>query len=129
MFRFGIIKENYQYGLTGYNTFVYKNKLVNFVAFLNGGIDSYIIKRKYMKFYQDGYVERNDFSVFPAFIFEPVWFHFLKTLKQDGVVRAVEEVKHKEIVLLSNEEAEIFNKEIRPLLKTSAYYKVETSIE
>lgn len=42
-----------------------------------------------MRFYQDGYVERSDFGVLQSFIFEPVWFHFLKNLKLNAKIRSI----------------------------------------
>ena len=45
------------------------------------------------------------------------WFHFMKTLKKNGIIRERNEVNANEIEFLSETEKQEFEQYIRPLLK------------
>lgn len=97
---------------------------------MNGlGGDSYVIQRKnFLKFSQNSYYEHVKFDdkvqkniIWP----NSVWFHFMKTLKSKGVIRQNEAAAPSEIEFLSENEKELFNTHIRPLLKNSPYYHLK----
>lgn len=115
------------YGMKGYNTYVHKGKLVKFKpAPLNGGKDGYIIKRKYFNDFKQGkYYEIPRYNVdLTYYIFNPpVWFHFMKSLKNMGKTRSLEDAKPDEIDPLTDEEKGLFEKYIRPRLEQGSPYK------
>lgn len=116
-------KENdaFWYGIRGYNTYPYQGKLVAYKpTSMNGGKDSFIVKRKYIeKFHNNIHYEtiKNIYNL-PAYIFkEPHWFHFMKTLKSNGVVRSTDDAEENEIKKLSDSQIQQFNLYIKPLLE------------
>ena len=123
--------NNIKYGLRGYNSFIWNNHLVKYAPTpLNGmGGDSYCIKRKYIeKFIQKKtYEEIVLKDIKKSYIWHrPIWFHFMKQLKlSNGDICQNDNVKLTDIEFLSEEEIEIFEKDIRPLLTTSAYLDVK----
>ncbi|MGN1062709.1 MAG: hypothetical protein ACI4QM_00080, partial [Alphaproteobacteria bacterium] len=100
--------DKISYGISGYNTFIYKGQLVKWRPRpINGGTDCFIIKRKYLKgFRQSRYYEKHvseinlTYHLFPT----PLWFHFQKTLKAHGIQRQLDEVKPQETIPLSKTE-------------------------
>lgn len=131
-FREGKVDDTKRYALCGYNSFVRNKELVLFRSVpINGsGGDSFFVKRKYIKpFIQSEYFEINNI-LGPVFeISEPVWFHFMKSLKSHGNIKSNEQATLNEIQYLSSEQKDIFEKNIRPLLKNSPYYSVKVSVE
>ena len=119
------------FALIGYNTFPYKEYFVKYGPVpINGlGGDSYVIQRKnFLKFSQIGYYEDVKFEnkLKKKNIWnKPVWFHFMKTLKSKGVIRQNESAAPSEVAFLSENEKELFNTHIRPLLKNSPYYHLK----
>ena len=116
------------YGIKGYNTYEHKGKLVVFKpVHLNGGKDSFIVKRKYMsEFYnKTHYEEIKNIYELPVHIFQtPHWFHFMKTLRSNGKNRERKDAKADEIKNLSDLEKEHFIINIKPLLeKHNSPYK------
>lgn len=130
-FKNGKMDDSKYYGLSGYNSFVKNNEIVLFSNHpINGGKDSFIVKRKNIKnFIQEKYYEVVDIDVPFSHVSEPVWFHFMKSLKIDGNVKSNENASSDEILYLSQEEKELFEKNIRPLLKNSPYYKIKVPIK
>lgn len=125
-FREGKMDSTKKYGLKGYNSFVRKNELVLFKGrTINGGWDNFFVKRKYIEpFEQKRYYESNVISVPNGYLFRPVWFHFMKSLKSKGVEQSNDQVSLDEIQYLSSKEKELFETNIRPLLKNSPYYQI-----
>lgn len=127
-FKNGTADETKQYGLKGYNTYVYNNKLVKYgLRGINGGFDSFIIKKKNINtFHQNQYYEKlitkdclnGDHS-------KPLWFHFMKSLKSNGQARKLTDAKPNEIKNLSEKEIYLFEKFVRPLLVNSPYNNVQ----
>lgn len=131
-FREGKVDDTKRYALCGYNSFVRNEEFVLFRAVpINGiGGDSFFVKKKYIKpFIQNKYYENNNISE-PVFkMSEPVWFHFMKSLKSYGNIKSNEQANINEIQYLSSEQKELFEKNIRPLLKNSPYYFVKVPVE
>ena len=136
-FKKGKMDDNYYYGTIVFNTFVKNNQLVLFKnpryrdEAINGGKDSFIIKRKNLHdgFIQGKYTEQCNIDI-PYYTGSmPVWFHFMKSLKSNGIVIKNEDCPNDKIQYLTKEQKEIFNNEIRPLLKNSVYYNVEIPVE
>lgn len=114
--------EKTSFGIKGYNTYPYRGKIVKHRIERNGGKDSFIIRRdKIKEFAQNSFYEIlqvqdiQDYHVFD----EPHWFHFLKVLKQNGQIRNIGEAKENERLQLNKTEQDLFDQEIRPLLKKS----------
>ena len=131
-FKKGLRNDNYKYGLTGYNSFVKNNQLVLFKDRPINGIDgdSYILKRKNIKkFNQRRYFEIMDIDVRLISLSKPVWFHFMKTLKSNGIIINKEDCPDNKIQYLTPQEKFLFEREIRPLLKNSPYYRVSVPTE
>ncbi len=118
------INDFVSYGIKGYNTYPHKGKLVKYKPkAMNGGQDAFIIKRKYMEnFYNSTYYEKLKvakgipYNIIP---FPAHWFHFMKTLKLNGVIRSPDEATSADIEYLSDTEKKEFEQDIRPLLKKS----------
>jgi len=118
-----------RFSLKGYNTFPYNGYFVKYKPFPMNGLnrDSYALQRKnFLKFKQIMYFEGFDIRTGKGDIWgQPVWFHFMKTLKGNGVIKNNDEAKESEILFLSVEEKALFNTHIRPLLKNSPYYHLK----
>ncbi len=119
-----------RYGLRGFNTYVFKNKLVKYgLGQHNGGKDSFIVKRKYIDFFKQTkqyeliqYTENLPVYVFP----EMHWFHYMKNLKSGSKVRSTDDALPKEIEPLQPVEKELYRHSIVPLIpKTSPYADIE----
>lgn len=120
-----------RFSLKGYNTFPYNGYFVKYKPVPMNGLsgDSYVIQRKnFLKFSQSSCYERVKFDdkvqkniIWP----NSVWFHFMKTLKLKGEIRQNESAAPSEIEFLSENEKELFNTHIRPLLKNSPYYHLK----
>lgn len=125
-FQNGEMDENKSYGLTGYNTFIRKNELVLYKKGpINGGMDSFIVKRKHFNFFnQTNYYEVSNISVPYSKASSPVWFHFMKSLKSAGIIRNNDDAQDDEIAYLSVNEKELFERNIRPLLNGGSYYHI-----
>lgn len=122
-FKTGIADKTKTYGLTGFNSFIKNHELVLFKHHINGGRDSFFVKRKYIKpFIQTQHYEVSNISAPFATISDPVWFHFMKSLKSGGKVRSNDQASSDEIRYLSQEQKMLFETHIRPLLKNSPYY-------
>ena len=127
-FKKGNADDTKQYGLRGYNTFVYNNKIVKYgLGETNGGYDSFVIKRKNIKtFNQTPFYEilitKNCLNGTHS---KPVWFHFMKSLKSNGHIRQLTEAKPNEIKKLSKKEIYLFKKFIKPFLVNSPYKNVQ----
>ena len=122
--------ETTRYSLKGYNTFAWNNHLVKFKAGPINGIygDSYFIKKKYINYFQHSknFEFLKTVGIQSMHIFEkPVWFHFMKSLKSNGSIRENDTVHENEVLFLTEAEKELFEKEIRPLLKNSPYYDLK----
>ena len=109
------------YGIKGYNTFSHKGRLVKYAGGqMNGGFDSFIIKRKYMKkFINLIYYETLSYhsDIKSKLIGGSHWFHFMKTLKNKGKTRPTDTAKESEMVPLTQREQQEFETYIRPLLE------------
>lgn len=122
--------DNVKYALKGYNTFIWNNKLVKYADTPINGYegDSYFIKRKYMdKFIHNGLYESlilKDIKQTRIW-YKPLWFHFMKTIKQNCVIRENNSLSENEVSFLQADEINIFEQNIRPLLKNSVYYEIE----
>ena len=119
-------QENTKYALRGYNTFIYKGQLVKYAPVpVNGNSgERYFVKRKYIdKFVQQGMFEHLLYKdiKFDGMWNRAVWFHFMKNLKTQGVIRENDTARNDEIEYLSQEEAELYNTHIHPLLINSPY--------
>lgn len=128
-FKEGKMNEKKMYYLRGYNSFVRNNELVLFrKGPINGARrDSFFIKRKYIKpFVQTQYYElmRQDLSDYGD-ASPLMWFHFMKSLKAGGIIRNNEQATMDEVQYLSSEQKELFEKDVRPLLKNSPYYTIK----
>ena len=122
--------DNKHFSLKGYNTFSHNGVLVKYkLGPFNGeNGDSYAIQRKnFSHFQQKKYFEYVVFNkkMKNNIHSQPVWFHFMKTLKGNGVIKNNDEAKESEILFLSVEEKVLFNTHIRPLLKNSPYYHLK----
>jgi len=123
------INDKISYGIKGYNTFIYKGKLVKFEPNkMNGGRDSFIIKRKYMERFNNAiHYEKlkNTSDISYRVLSAPShWFHFMKNLKTKGNIRQNDDVNINETAPLSNNEKQEFEQYIRPLLiKHNSSYK------
>ena len=127
-------QEDIKYHFVGYNTFSWNNYLVKFAARQLNGItgDSYFIKRKNINNFSHRQVHehlniskiRMEYS-----LGEPVWFHFMQSLKSRGVIRDKDSASENEVAFLTPEEKDLFEKEIRPLLKNSPYYHLKLDKE
>lgn len=92
---------------------------------INGGEDSFVVKRKHIKgFTQVDFYEKIEISVPYVMSSPPVWFHFMKSLRSNGLIRKNEEAQEEEIGYLNSEQKELFELNIRPLLKNSPYAHV-----
>ena len=60
----------------------------------------------------------------PVIFDEPVWFHFMKSLKSGGVIRENDSVDETDLLFLTTKEEQLFNEQILPLLENSPYRKV-----
>lgn len=114
------------YGLCGYNTFNWKGYFVKFKnAPINGkGGDSFIVKRKYISdFYQMRNFEAISLKTNERthVLKEPVWFHFMKSLKSKGVIRKTDDAPVDEVAFLDEEEKRLFKENILPYLENSPY--------
>lgn len=112
------------YGIKGYNTYPYKGKLVKYKpSSLNGGSDAFIIKRKYIEnFYNSTYYEKLKTATMIRYHIIPFpahWFHFMKKLKSNGIIRPTDGATSADIEYLSDTEKKEFEQYIRPLLKKS----------
>lgn len=123
--------ENVFYGIRGFNTFVVDNRVVKFaLGSINGGADSFIIKRKnVIGFNQKIYHEITGFK--NGLRYQPIeglfWFHFMKSLKAGGNIRQPEEARADERQSLTLEEKGLFDRHVRPLLRqTSSPYRSVT---
>ena len=122
--------DNKQFGLVGYNTFSWNNHLVKWRAVpINGCLgDSYAVQRKNIdQFVSLGQFEDAQFQgITETRVWdEPVWFHFMKSIKSGGIVRDKDKISENEVSFLTKEEADLFNTHIRPLLKNSPYYHLK----
>lgn len=127
-------KENIKYFFVGYNTFPWNDYLVKFKAReLNGtGGDSYFVKRKNIESFghRRVYEHLRVKNIKSSYrLGGPVWFHFMKKLKSKGVMRETNSALESEVSFLSKEERDLFEKEIRPLLKNSPYYNLKLEKE
>ena len=114
------------YGLCGYNTFNWKGYFVKFKNTpINGkGGDSFIVKRKYISdFYQMRNFEAISLKTNDRthVLKEPVWFHFMKSLKLRGVIRKTDDASVDEVAFLDEDEKRLFNENILPYLENSPY--------
>ncbi len=122
-------EENIKYALKGYNTFIWNNKLVKYAPTPINGYegDSFFIKRKYMdKFIHNGQYESlllKDIKQTRIW-YKPLWFHFMKTIKNNGNIRENNMLSESEIEFLTEQEKTLFNTNIRPLLNNSSYYNI-----
>ncbi|MBO7243917.1 MAG: hypothetical protein J6V53_01370 [Alphaproteobacteria bacterium] len=111
--------------------FQYENTLA--ARQLNGiSGDSFFIKRKNINNFshRQVYEHLNISKIRMNYsLGEPVWFHFMKTLKSRGVIRDKDSASENEVVFLTPEEKDLFEKEIRPLLKNSPYYHLKLDKE
>ena len=119
-------EDNVKYFFIGYNTFAWNNYFVKFKAVpMNGKFgDSYFIKRKNIDLFKQH-------NVFEAIILknvvkeqefnQPVWFHFMKTLKTSGNIQENDTISKEKILFLSEEEKRLFQENILPYLKNSPY--------
>lgn len=119
--------DKIRWGFKGYNTFVLHDRLVKYRPVpLNGGYDSHIIKKRYLKnFYQKGPFElmkcQNGLDL--KIVDGIYWFHFMDTLKQNGSVRSANEATPNEIEPLTIQEKQLFETHIRPLFTDESPYK------
>lgn len=116
------------YSLNGYNTFVWHNNLVLFRSRpFNGGGDSFVVKRKYIKtFLQTQFYEKIKYASDMAYEKLPglCWFHFSKAARSQGTITALEDIPVEKTETLPLPVQALFNREIRPLLeKTNSPYK------
>ncbi len=119
-------EDNVKYFFIGYNTFAWNNYFVKFKSVpINGKFgDSYFIKRKNIDLFKQD-------NVFEAIILknvvkeqefnQPVWFHFMKTLKTSGNIQENDTISKEKILFLSEEEKRLFQENILPYLKNSPY--------
>lgn len=118
--------DKFKWGIRGYNTFVYNNKLVKYRPNpINGGYDSYIVKKRYLKgFYQSGPIEYldNHPELKPKVLSGLYWFHFMDTLKSNKSVRFTNEAKEDEIEILTPDEMKLFEQTIRPMFPKDTSY-------
>ena len=118
--------DKFKWGIRGYNTFVYNNKLVKYRPNpINGGYDSYIVKKRYLKgFYQSGPLEYldNHPKLKPKVLSGLYWFHFMDTLKSNKSVRFTNEAKENEIEILTSDEMKLFEQAIRPMFPKDTSY-------
>lgn len=118
------IQPNIIYGIQGYNTYVFHNQLVVYGLWtINGGMDHFVTKRKYiLSFESVGYIESACFvpDVQTHILPGRHWFHFMKSLKENGQIRSLEEADVSERLSLSSFEQHLFETEIRPLLRRGA---------
>lgn len=126
--------ENKQFGLKGYNTFSWNGYFVKYKAApinaVNG--DSYVVRKKnFDKFVQVGNYEDVRFKnvISKTVWYKPVWFHFMQSLKSGGKVYNKDNVTVDKVQFLSEEEKDIFNTRVRPLLKNSPYYNLKLEQE
>lgn len=116
-----------RFGLMGYNTFSWHGQLVKYRKHpLNGGEDSFILQRRYFApFSQQEYSEVLETSTPLARTFPPVWFHFMKSLKSNGRMRANDEATLEEVKPLSLMERKMFELFIRSYLGNSPYADIK----
>ncbi len=119
-------EDNVKYFFIGYNTFAWNNYFVKFKAGpINGKFgDSYFVKRKNIDLFKQN-------NVFESIILknvvreeefnQPVWFHFMKTLKMKGNIQENDTASKETFVFLSEEEKHLFQESILPYLENSPY--------
>lgn len=122
-------KEIY-FGLYGYNTFKWKEYLVKYkpLPFNGQNGDSFVLKRKYFaNFKQHRFYEKTILNQPLKNIInhEPVWFHFMTTLKSDGKILKNDELEESKVLFLNEDEKALFNEKIRPLLINSPYRDIK----
>lgn len=115
------------YGIQGYNTVIRGQKLVFMSNKINGGADSFIIKRKMIsKFIQNRFYENliqnkpTDTDQFAVILPGLFWFHF-RTMKNEtwyGYNR-IEEMPDTYFFDLLNEEKNLFNDLIKPYFNSN----------
>ena len=122
-FKEGKMDGNKLYGLTGYNTFVRNNELVFFKkSKINGGSDSFVVKRKNIKgFRQENFYEKIDIDVPYQRSSDPMWFHFMKTLKSGAVIQKSDGASSEVIQYLSSEQKELFKLNVHSLPSPSSF--------
>ncbi len=119
-------KENSRiaYGIKGCNTFPYRGRLVKWKSGpYNGGMDSFIVQRKYMNdFKQSSWYEVTSLSPLiqkKIVIYKTHWFHYMKTLKANGMTVQNDTVDENRVLPLTKSEIEIYEKNVLPLLEAS----------
>ena len=124
--------ENLVLFMKGYNSFVRKGQLVLQKDIPINGLDKdhFAIKRKnLLPFKQGKFWEmislKNKEDLQFEFHSKVVWFHFKKGIKKRFRVIQNDDVEKEDVLPLDKKAQELFDSEIRPLLKNSPYYNVK----
>lgn len=113
-------EENTRFGMRGYNTYPYRGRLVKYKISHNGGGDAFFMRRDKIKgFSQNRFYETlNTVNGLKTRILPGLhWFHFMKTLKMQGVTRPTDDALEEERLPLSDAEWTLYKELILPLLE------------
>ncbi len=123
-------RDDILYGMRGYNTFVFKNKLVKYALLpINGGDDHYLAKRKLIA----GFIQTELFEIIQRNIVKDTvvlpgmhWFHYLKAFKNKHAIRPIEDAQPYDIKALTPDEQKTYQTEVQPFFPETSPYATIT---